>query len=87
MHDLVARQPKVNKNHVNNLSPSLPVFPLPFLSGNYRFSIEMSDVTAAGGVELWLSTDSDPLNMRKILVLDYDDMVSGIKLIMLLEQS
>ena len=36
----------------------------------------MSDVTAAGCVELWLSTDNDPLNMRKVLVLDYDDMVS-----------
>jgi hypothetical protein len=69
------------------LSPSLLPLSLPLSSpplslpsslpeGNYRFSIEMSDVTAAGCVELWLSTDSDPLNMRKVLVLDYDDMVS-----------
>ena len=54
-----------------SLSPPVPISP-----GEYHFSIEMSDVTAAGCVELWLSTDQDPLNMHKVLVLDYDDMVS-----------
>lgn len=64
------------------LSPSLPgdsfspLSPLP-PAGEYQFSIEMSDVTAAGCVELWLSTDNNPLNMKKILVIEHSDLVSA----------
>ena len=35
----------------------------------------MTELTAAASVELWLSDGSSPLDMKKILILDYDDLV------------
>ena len=54
------------------LSLSLSLSPFP---GDYRFSIEMTNLTAAGSVELWLSIDANPLNMNRILTLEYNDLV------------
>ena len=34
-------------------------------------------MTAACSVELWISTDADPLNLHKVLVLEYNDLVGG----------
>lgn len=47
---------------------------LPPQPGDYRFSIEMTNLTAAGSVELWLSIDANPLNMNRILTLEYNDL-------------
>ncbi len=44
--------------------------------GAYSFKLELSEMTAATSVELWLSTDSNPLNISLILSLLYDNMVS-----------
>ena len=55
-----------------SLSLSLSLSPFP---GDYRFSIEMTNLTAAGSVELWLSIDANPLNMNRILTLEYSDLV------------
>ena len=43
--------------------------------GTYRFKVELTQMTAAASVELWVSTDSDPHNMSKILDLSYDIQV------------
>ena len=42
------------------------------IAGSYTFKVELTQLTAAGSVELWLSTDSDPRNSKKILDLIYD---------------
>ena len=46
------------------------------LVGQYTFKVELTKMTAAGSVELWISDDSDPLSINKVLELVYDDMVS-----------
>ena len=46
-------------------------------TGEYTFSIEMTQMTAACTAELWVSTDADPLNLHKVLVLEYNDLVCG----------
>ena len=42
---------------------------IPPIPGNYSFKVELSNMTAAGSVELWINND-------KILYLVYDDTVS-----------
>ena len=45
------------------------------LAGPYSFKVELTQMTAAGAVELWVSTDSDPFSISKVMELVYDDMV------------
>ena len=51
-------------------SPSPPSTP-----GDYFFSIEMTKMTAACTVEFWISTDHDPTGTRRLLILEYPEMV------------
>ena len=44
-------------------------------SGEYTFKVEMSGLTAACTVELWISTDTDPMNMHKVAKLEYPEQV------------
>lgn len=44
-------------------------------SGPYSFKVEQTQMTAASDVELWISTDSDPFSISKIMELVYDDNV------------
>ena len=46
-------------------------------AGAYTFKVELTQMTAASSVELWLSTDSDPFSISKVLDFVYDDMVSA----------
>ena len=43
--------------------------------GSYKFKVELTQLTAAGSVELWVSTNSDPLNSNKVLDLLHDQQV------------
>ena len=36
----------------------------------------MSQLTAACSAELWISKDSDPMRMVRVLVLEYPELVS-----------
>ena len=45
-------------------------------TGEYAFSIEMSQLTAACSAELWMSRDSDPRGIARVLVLEYPELVS-----------
>ncbi len=41
----------------------------------YRFKFIMDKLTAAATVELWISPGPSPLDTRKCLLLEYDDLV------------
>jgi len=47
---------------------------LPSVTGNYFFSIEMTGMTAACTVELWLSMDVDPTSTSRLLILEYPEL-------------
>ena len=44
--------------------------------GIYSFKVELTQLTAAASVELWISTDADPLSIQRILSVIHVDMVS-----------
>lgn len=50
---------------------------LPPTTGEYAFSIDMSQLTAACSAELWISKDSDPMRMVRVLVLEYPELGRG----------
>ena len=49
--------------------------------GPYKFRVDLTEMTAAASVELWVGTDADPLSISKVLELLYDDMVRGQQLV------
>ena len=49
--------------------------PIVSFLGEYTFKVEMSGLTAACTVELWISTDTDPMNMHKVAKLEYPEQV------------
>ena len=49
---------------------------LPYSLGDYSFLVEMTHITCAFSVELWLSTDSDPMSSRKIIATHMPPVVS-----------
>lgn len=57
------------------LAPLLLLPPPPSTPGDYFFSIEMTKMTAACTVEFWISTDHDPTATRRLLILEYPEMV------------
>ena len=69
----------------NWLSACLSFYPSVCLSvclifaGEYDFKIIMTVCTAALNGEFWLSTDADPVNLRKLSVLSYHKMVIKLK--------
>ena len=50
-----------------------------FASGEYTFKVKMSGLTAACTVELWISNDTDPMNMQKVLRLEYPEVVLWVR--------
>ena len=55
---------------------------MPIPSGNYEFKIVQNVKKAAVSGEFWLSTDSDPANLRELLAITYT-VVSNINDILL----
>ena len=50
--------------------------PIHTYAGIYSLKFTMEKLTAAASAELWISPGVDPQNVEKILVLEYDDLVS-----------
>ncbi len=42
----------------------------------YAFKLLMDKLTAAGATELWISPGPSPLDTKKCMMLEYDDLVS-----------
>ena len=55
---------------------------MPIPSGNYEFKVVQNVKKAAVSGEFWLSTDSDPANLRELLAITYT-VVSNINDILL----
>ena len=62
------------RNQVYNLLYYLQEYNI-MLVGIYSFKVELYELSAAVSVELWISENSDPVKMKKILTFVYDDTV------------
>ena len=62
-----------------SIHPSVCLSVCLIFAGEYDFKIIMTVCTAALNGEFWLSTDADPVNLRKLSVLSYHKMVIKLR--------